>query len=181
MKYTLSLSKVNCESLPRNRRDERRDIVPLEEIAISIAGRPVDGQKLGFAQFVWEISEPLDVVFSQAVPGPEGGGQGAGVEPPRFLQTARDGVVIAQDSRNFALAHDVAAFVRVGVVTDDIAEVDNFIDPDSVDVIEDRPRGFQIRVTIGNYGVPHVRVSRSPRRWRPPRGRSALLKTDDPL
>ena len=61
--------------------------------------------------------------------------------------------MVAADRWDPTLPNQITAFVRVRVVAHYIAEMDNLIHADFVDVLQDRYCGLEVGVIVRNYSV----------------------------
>ena len=84
--------------------------------------RGVNNRKVGYQSKVFQVPEPLTIIFGQLFLGPFNGGFGMGIEPLEIPLHGAVFVVVAFDARHAHFPDDVQTFLGIGVVSDHIAQ-----------------------------------------------------------
>jgi hypothetical protein len=101
-------------------------------------------------------SEVLFVLGCELVTGPVDGGAGGFGEVIWLGEAGGGSVVVADDGEGVAGREEGEALVGAGVVAYGVAEVEDLVDLQLVERGEDRGKGFEVRVDVGEEGVAHV-------------------------
>jgi hypothetical protein len=94
------------------------DITP----ALGTVERGVDDGKAGDEPDVFEIAQPLAIFGTELAAGPVDGFGRVGVETLQVFVGRAVFVVVTLDAGHAHAAHDIEAFLGVGVVADDVTE-----------------------------------------------------------
>ena len=125
----------------------------VEDIREVVDGRSVHQQIFVRSQFVRKGVEPRDVILVDDAARPLDRRARGVVEILDTESVDRGDVVIAEDRRLHAFAHECQTFVRIRAVADDVAEAEDRIA--CRDAREHRFERLHVRVDVGEHRVSH--------------------------
>ena len=117
--------------------------------------RGVDDGEVAHLTRKTQGAQPFLVLVSEVRARPVDGGFGQRIEAARGIGQRRLFVMVTLDHGAFHFLHDLDAFVRVGVVADDIAQANKMRAVMRMRIREDGFRRFEISVEITEDGETH--------------------------